>query len=299
MSWTIMAQVGVAVLATYLEEENEDYAALAAGLGMAGANMLLCRYSREDERQADSLGLRYMAAAGFDPNGMSDLMQIFMNLHTEKPNIVDVLFATHPMSDERHRNAKNEIASTYSSGSWKQNRERYMDNTAALRKIGGALRLMQDGEEAIMKGEYAKAEDGLRKALKLAPRDYAGLLLLSKALYAAKNFREAEKYALEARAVYPEEPQALHVAGMVQIEMRKFDKAFALFNDYETKLPGNPNTVYFKGLCLDGQGRKADAADLYVQYLEQDPSGEYSQQVKDRLKLWGYVIPGEEAEGLN
>ena len=169
-----------------------------------------------------------------------------------------------------------------------------MDNTAALRKIGGAVKLMQEGESAIMQGEYAKAEEGLRKALKIAPRDYAGLLLLSKTLYAAKKFGEAEKYALEAQGVYPEEPQSRHMAGMVQLEMRKYDKAFASFEEYEKKLPGNSNTVYFKGLSLDGQGRKKDAADLYMQYLQQAPSGEYAQQVKDRLKLWGYAIPGEQ-----
>lgn len=294
MSWAMMAQVGVALLAVYLEEEHEDYAVLGAGLGMVGTNMLLSRYSRDDERQADSLGLRYMTKAGYDPEGMSDLMQVFMNLHKGKPSAVDLLFATHPMSDERHGNAKREIVAKYRQGDWKQGRERYMDHTAGLRKIGPAIHGMQEAEVMIMQGKHDKADEELRKALKIAPDDYAGLLLMSKSLYARKRYRDAEKYALQARDVYPGEAQAMHIAGMVQIESKKYGDAYGSFDAYEKALPGNPNTVYFKGLALDGQAKRQGAEELYFKYLQQAPNGEYSKTVKDRLRLWGHKIPGEQ-----
>ncbi len=294
MSWAMMAQVGVVLLAAYLEEEHEDYAVIGAGLGMVGANMLLCRYSREDERQADSLGLRYMTNVGYDPGGMSELMKIFMALRKGKPGIVEVLFSTHPMSGERHANANDEISARYRSGNWRELREKYMDNTASLRKIAPAIKAMQDGELAVMKGQYADGEEHLRRSLRTAPDDYAALMLMSKTLYAMKQQGEAEKYALRARDVYPEEAQSLHMSGMIQLEMRKYEKAFVSFDSYEKKLPGNPNTVYLKGACLDGQGRRRDAADFYFRYLQASRTGEFSKKAEERLRLWGYKIPGEE-----
>lgn len=294
MSWAMMSQVGVVLLAAYLEEEHRDYAVLGAGLGMVGANMLLCRYSRDDERQADSLGLRYMTNAGYNPEGMSELMQIFMDLHKGKPNVVELLFATHPMSDERHANAKREIAAKYRGDNWKDNRERYMENIGGLRKIAGAIRQMQEGEALIMQGKFAEAEERLSGALKAAPDDYAGLMLMGKALYGRKQHFEAERYVAQAHSVYPTEAQALHLTGMIQLERRKYGEAFASFDDYEKLLPGNPNTVYLKGSALDGQDRKKDAADHYMKYLQQSPGGEYAEAAKKRLKSWGYKIPGEQ-----
>lgn len=293
MSWAMMTQLGVAVLAAYLEEEHENYAVIGAGLGMVGANMLLCRYSRDDERQADSLGLRYMTNAGYDPAGMADLMQVFIDLQEDKPSAVELLFATHPMSDERYANAESEIAAKYSNGEWKQNRERYMDNTASLRQIGSAIREMQEGESRIMQDEYAKAEQHLRKALKIAPDDYAGLMLLGKALCAEGKYVEAEKCVMQARDVYPAEAQSYHLAGMVQIQRKKYGAAFNSFEEYDKILPGNENTVYLKGLALDGQGRKSDAAEHYVNYLQQSPNGEYADVAMERLRKLGYEIPGE------
>jgi hypothetical protein len=59
-------------------------------------------------------------------------------------------------------------------------RERYMDNTAGLRKIKGAIKKMQDGEEAMGKEQFSQAEGLFKQALNEAPNDYAGLLLMAK-----------------------------------------------------------------------------------------------------------------------
>ena len=134
----------------------------------------------------------------------------------------------------------------------------------------------------------------MRNALKIAPDDYAGLMLMGKALYARKQHAEAERYILQARDVYPTEAQALHMSGMIQLERKKYPEAFNSFDQYEKALPGNNNTTYLKGVALDGQNRKKDAADHYLKYLQQSSGGEYAEKAKNRLKLWGYKIPGEQ-----
>ena len=292
-----MAWMGaVAILGAYLEYEKKKYAALAAGLGAIGANMLLCRYSRENEREADEIGMEYMVRAGHNPNGMVGLMDGFKKLSKSKPNVVEVLFSTHPMSDERYNTAVARIKDKYSDKEGVPvNRERYMDNTARLRSIRGAIEKMQEGESALMANKVPQAEMKCREALQIAPNDYVGLLLMAKCLLSQKKYAEALKYAEEAKAVYPEEPQASHVCGIIKIGNSQYDSALNDFNFYEQALPGNSNTVFYQGFCHDKKGQKAMAADKYQKYLNQDPQGEYSENAKTRLIQWGYIKEQKQA----
>ena len=57
------------------------------------------------------------------------------------PSALEVLFASHPMSEERRDTARFEADTTYATAlKLPLYRERYMDNTAALRKLRDPLR---------------------------------------------------------------------------------------------------------------------------------------------------------------
>lgn len=287
LAWT----GAVALLSAYLAYEKKKYAAIAAGLGAIGANMLLCRYSRENEREADEIGMEYMVRAGHNPGGMVGLMDGFRKLGKSKPNVVELLFASHPMSDERYNTAVARITEKYSDKEgFPVNKERYMDHTSRLRAMRGAIEKMQQGDSLLMKNNLSQAEIIYREALQLAPNDYAGLLMMAKCQLAQKKSLEAGRFADEAKSVYPEEPQAKHVCGMARMESRKFDMALNDFSAYEQALPGNTNTIYFKGLCYDRMNKKTEAANEYQKYFKQDPNGEHGEEVKTRLIQWGYLV---------
>jgi predicted Zn-dependent protease len=57
-------------------------------------------YSREDERQADQLGLKYTRLAGFDPNGMLGTLQK-LNKGYVGPHRIPAYLLTHPTGPER------------------------------------------------------------------------------------------------------------------------------------------------------------------------------------------------------
>jgi len=289
----MLAQIVVAGIAAYVEhKKGQESAALAAGLGGIGANLLLCKYSRKHERQADALGMEYMVRANYSPTGMIGLMDTFRNLHKVKPNVVEVLFSTHPMSDERYETACKRVEESYAQAKdLPRNRERYMDNTAEVRKQKPAIENMQKGEELLAGGKVKEAEVPLKQALVQLPNDYAGLLLMSTCCIAQKRMQEAEQYAMEARKVYPEEPQALSMLGMIRSGKGEYGTALADFDTYEKMLPGNPNTVYFKGLCHDKMGHKKEAAQEYSRYNNEAPNGEFSSQAQSRLIKWGYMAP--------
>ncbi len=61
----------------------------------------LAKFSRDDEREADRLGLEYMAEVGYDPHGMATMFETMLDLRERRPNMVERFFSTHPLTEER------------------------------------------------------------------------------------------------------------------------------------------------------------------------------------------------------
>lgn len=278
--------------AAYLEYKENKYVDLAAGLGMIGANVILCKYSRDDEREADADGMEYMVRSGQNPAGMSGVMRKFMELHKARPSTVDLLFSTHPMSEERYNAAVKRCEEEYGEmAGLPVNRERYMDNTASIRAIKPAIIAMQNGDKMMIKKKYSDAEKQYAAALQVAPSDYAGLLLMAKCLMMQGKNSAALPFSEQAKAVYPEEAQALHVTGMLRMNMADYGRALSEFSTYEERLPGNPNTIFYKGFCHEKMGQRKIAAKEYMRYRSVSPQGEFSSSVNANLIKWGYIAP--------
>ncbi len=265
-------------------------AGLIQNLGGMGAGALLARYSRDNEREADALGVEYMTRAGYTPLGMVGLMQILQKLNKGRANSVQLLFATHPMSAERLRFAEQAANGQYAQmRNNAYNRERFMDNTAKLRRIKGAITALQDGSSAMAKKKFHDAEQAFTKALHIAPNDYAALVMMGKYQLSQKRPGKAVRYAQKAIHVYPAEAQGHLVAGFADIKLHRYDKAIEQLNRYDAILPGNPEVQYYKGLSLEQMGRRKEAANLYAGYLRKVRKGPHAKYAFNRLKSWGYI----------
>ena len=77
---------------------------------IAGA-MFTLRYSRQDEYQADQLGIRYMSKAGYNPWGMVQLLETLLQEAGPEPDEGPLgrMFRTHPLTSERIQKAREEI----------------------------------------------------------------------------------------------------------------------------------------------------------------------------------------------
>jgi predicted Zn-dependent protease len=73
------------------------------------AGGVMARFSRADEQQADELGLRYMAAAGYEPHGMLEMFQRLLALEQSRPNAVARFFADHPGTQDRINDITNRL----------------------------------------------------------------------------------------------------------------------------------------------------------------------------------------------
>ena len=293
MSKGMLTQAVVGGLAVAAGTQGAAYGNIASQLGQFGAGALLASYSRDNERQADALGMEYIVRTGYSSQGMVGLMDVLRSMGKHKPGAIELMFATHPMSDERYRTAVETANTKYKSAKGKpMYRERYMDNTAKLRSQKRAIDAMQKGQKEMAAKNFSAADVQLRKAIKLAPNDYTALVMMSTSQLVQKKWAVGRQYAEMAQKVYPAEAQAYHLSGFAKIQMKDFEGALEEFSSYDRKLPGNPNIVFFKGYAYEGMKNYPQAGREYQRYLQFTQQGDYARHAYQRLREWrarGYI----------
>lgn len=94
-----LAQLGLGV-GMILAPELQPY----VGLASTSLELLFLKFSRDDERQADALGVRYMARLGYDPARLAGVMEMLSRVTSEEagPRGPEWL-ATHPNPENREK----------------------------------------------------------------------------------------------------------------------------------------------------------------------------------------------------
>jgi predicted Zn-dependent protease len=131
-----VAGLGAGIIAILLDSKE------AGQLLGVGGGLYLASYSRSQEHEADSLGIRYIAKAGYDPDAMSDflvslerqteLAQRRMGVHAQSGNSY---MSTHPVTAERISRTRVESAQAASPANAPQGRLR----EAYLSAINGMI----------------------------------------------------------------------------------------------------------------------------------------------------------------
>ena len=287
MSKGMLGQAVVGGLSAVAGAAGSGYGGLASQLGQIGAGALLASYSRDNERQADALGMEYIVKSGYSPDGMVGLMDMLNSLGKHKPSAMELMFSTHPMSAERYQSVVQSAATKYKSAKGRPlYRERYMDHTARLRAQKKAIEEMQKGDKELAQKKYAAAESHYRRALKVAPSDYPALVLMSKTQLMQKKWAVGRQYAEMAQKAYPQEAQAYHLSGFAKIQLKDYEGALAEFSSYDRVLAGNPNTLFFKGYAYEGMQKYREAGGEYQRYLQAVQQGDFARHAYQRLKEW-------------
>jgi predicted Zn-dependent protease len=124
----------VGALATAILTGNAALAEMAD----LGATVWMQGYGREEESEADRLGLEYAAKSGYRPEAMGNAMKVFKAQETfeltrakdenRDPNIYHGVFSDHPAPDERIVQATLGAAniSAVPRGGWIDNKEDYL-----------------------------------------------------------------------------------------------------------------------------------------------------------------------------
>ena len=94
-----LANLGLGLLGAVLGNSGGAGAAqIAAGLL---ANGVFLKFSRDDEREADRVGLQLLRRAGWDGRGMVELFEILRRESARDPGSVEIFFSSHPSPQDR------------------------------------------------------------------------------------------------------------------------------------------------------------------------------------------------------
>ena len=99
--------------------------------------MAFFKFSRGAEKEADSLGVQYLYASGYDPTGMATMFEKLASKNKKKPGFVSKLFTSHPQSIER-RDKSLALAARF------PEKEEYIISTSEFQRVKNHLLRMSN-----------------------------------------------------------------------------------------------------------------------------------------------------------
>ena len=116
----------------------------------------LSKYSREQEAQADQLGVTYADAAGYQPEKAVTVMKILKWMEGKEPGALQKWFLSHPPADERIADVNGRVRSIEAKDPDVKSRAAKRD--PYLRQVDGLIVGLYNGAEMVLKDRYYNKE---------------------------------------------------------------------------------------------------------------------------------------------
>lgn len=164
-----LIQAGQLAASVLLSNSGYNSNALQQGIAYSGLYGQT-RYSRSRELEADLYGMKYMSAAGYDPEGAVSLQRTFVKLSKGRSNdAFSTLFASHPPSQSRV--AANEQTAWQLPRGGDRGKARYQQEISTLMRRKPAYDLSDQAKKAIGEKHYAEAIKLADKAIDIEPKE--------------------------------------------------------------------------------------------------------------------------------
>jgi len=252
--------------------------AIATGSVAAGIQKQLS-YSREDERQADELGFKYLDASGFNPEGMVDILKKLQKREWLGGSNVPPYLLTHPGGAERISNIEIMMRHYVPRSENRQTakfrkdfpllktilRAKCMDPDEAKRLF--SLDLQKDPGSPLahfglgiiwkQRAEYGKAIDNFKKALLTKPTCLPILRELGEAYQLQGEDQDAIQVLRKALEVDAQDKGTLFLLGTSYQNLEQYDKAIRIYERLISMKPVKNEVYYNLGLSYGRQGKLA------------------------------------------
>jgi len=233
---------------------SEAGQALSIGT-MAGIQSAALKYSRDDEREADQLGVRYLSESGFSPQGMLESFQKIkrQNLLSGRRNPPPYM-STHPGLEERL-------------GYIEDLTDKYQHN-----KVSPKGKERYDRVKNLLLARYHDPESALSR-YEQKEKDLTCLEMLSKAIILERlnNIEEARQYFERSGKCLQGDPLWYREMGWFFFKQGKFDQALDFINKSLSLNPKDYLATYMKGKILHQLGRLRQAETAFKSVLKHVP----------------------------
>ncbi len=279
IGWARMAGMAAGVLMGLAGAGGDASSAVSQGSAAAAATAELS-YSRDNEMQADQLGLIYLNDAGYGGDGLLKILKKMRAKQWYDSKLIPTYLMTHPAIDERIAYIDGQLASAPKTRKPKpQNSSvefervltclitRYGDESVVLRNTETAVK--DHPEDPLARYRYGlilarigrrqEAIDQLRMVLEKRAFDPYLLRDIGRVYFLDGQLQQALKMLKTAHKMIPGDADSSLYLGQTQFELGAFDDASALFLDVVKKNPNYTQAYYLLGQSLGKQGDLADA----------------------------------------
>lgn len=259
------------------EGAGEVGSAVIVGSMAAGQSMALA-YSREDERQADQIGLNHLTKAGYSGYGLLTMLSKIRSKQWFGTEQIPTYLTTHPAPEERlayidswlEKSGKKPPSKT-DSAEFEKVKTRlvalYSDETVAMRKYKNAVAKNPQNPMAnygyglvlARMGNRKNAAVYIKKALEKEAFNPEFLVALGRIYFLDGQYQKALTMLESAVSIAPDDPEGLFYIGRTQMELEKFKDAESTLRILTKKYPDYKPGFYFLGNTYGKQGKLADA----------------------------------------
>ena len=244
----LLALAGIIVGAAIASQSDSDVGS-AVMLGTQAALMdKQLSYSRNQEREADRIGMQFMYAAGYNPQSMADYFET-MHRATSRVSFLPDFWLTHPLTTERMSEARLranqlpqvrskiydldfDILKWYTQVVSNQATEIQLQALANQKNIAGLLAL---SKFYLMQGDYTQAQSNL-DLVKIKLKSHILIPLIQTDIYLGQNkFDQAYDSISSLQKTMPENRALSYKLVEVLIRQGKIDQAQTLVQRFIRK----------------------------------------------------------------
>jgi len=257
---------------------GEAAQAVMVGSNAAGASASLA-YSREDEMQADQVGLKYLKKAGYRARDLITILNKIKSKQWFGPDQIPTYLTTHPAIDDRIIYIGNwiEINGDVKKSNHRKSSDFERIQARLLLKYGDEDKVLRQFEREVAKhpddpmahyryglilekiGHYKDAIDQLRIALEKNIFDPAILTDLGRIYFLDGRFEEALRSLKSAQSISPDDIEGTFYLGRTLLGLGRLDEALSVFNGLIQHNPDYNEAYYFLGEVYGKQGNLGDA----------------------------------------
>lgn len=278
---TLAAIIGGLIMAA-----NNPQAGIAAmTAAQAGATQMMINHTRENEAEADRIGMQILADISLDPNGMASFFEK-MAAQTRYMQLPPPVLLTHPVSEQRMADARLRAAEL---------RPRQITDSTRFRLMQAKLRALteddldQQEKQQVQAEKTAATDPVVRYAralldyrrnefdaanriagqlLQQQPGNLSFLLLQAQVWRGQRRFAEAEQLLGKALALHPNH-HALTVAySQILLELGKADRARERLLAYVSLPDTEPNVYRLLASAQNDAGKTDEVHESQGLYLQ-------------------------------
>lgn len=246
---------------------GEGGAAALAG-SMAAGQAAMLNYSRNDEREADQVGMNYLTKAGYAPSGMVGAFEVLSRKQWLMGSAIPTYLSTHPGLTERVTDMSVRV------GRLPQAQQSlFKDNSRFLRV------------QALIRARYSDPQPAAQAFAKQMEGPNKCMALMGMGVLASRQNRinDATRYFNEALTCAPNDELVVREAGRYHYTKGDRKKGAVLLERAVSMNRNDTMALFYHARCLSDLGKNAEAIDYTRQVLLKVPEDSEVHELIARL----------------